>query len=44
MQRSGDFGLYVIDEDDNSTLLVHNISSENIYKQQEGNLCVLWFY
>ncbi|KAG7537237.1 hypothetical protein ISN44_As13g011560 [Arabidopsis suecica] len=38
MERSGDFGLYVIDEDDNSTLLVHNISSENIYKQQEDSI------
>jgi hypothetical protein len=44
MQRSEVFNLYVIDEDDNATLLAHRISIDNIYKQQDGNLCVLWFY
>lgn len=44
MQRSEELGLYVIDEDDNATLLVHRITTDNIYKQQEGSLCVLWFY
>ena len=35
-QRSEDLGLFVIDEEDNETLLVHRISSEDIYRKQEG--------
>ncbi|EOA13022.1 hypothetical protein CARUB_v10026018mg [Capsella rubella] len=38
MQRSEELGLYVIDEDDNATLLVHHISTENIYTQQEDSI------
>lgn len=35
-QRSEELGLFVIDEDDNETLLVHRISTEEIYRKQEG--------
>lgn len=45
MQRSEELGLIVVDEDDNETLLVHSISSEDIYRRQEGErfakLCLL---
>jgi protein phosphatase-4 regulatory subunit 3 len=38
MQRSEVFNLYVIDEDDNATLLAHRISIDNIYKQQDDSI------
>lgn len=37
MQRSEELGLFVYDEDDNETLLLHRISSDDIYRKQEGN-------
>lgn len=43
MQRSEELSLCVIDEEDNETLLVHPINSEDIYRKQEGSLCALWF-
>ena len=36
MQGSQDLGLFVVDEDDNETLLSHRISSDDIYRKQEG--------
>lgn len=36
MQRSEELGLFVIDEEDNETLLLHRISSDDIYRKQEG--------
>jgi protein phosphatase 4 regulatory subunit 3 len=30
--------LTVLDEDDNDTLLMHNITSDDIYRKQEGEL------
>ncbi|PWA79857.1 binding protein [Artemisia annua] len=36
--RSEDLGLFVIDEEDNETLLVHRISSEDIYRKQEDTI------
>lgn len=38
VQRSEDLGLFVIDEEDNETLLLHRISSDDIYRKQEGIL------
>ncbi|CAN8255616.1 unnamed protein product [Cochlearia groenlandica] len=38
MERSEELGLYVIDEEDNDTLLVHRISAEDIYKKQEETI------
>lgn len=38
VQRSEDLGLFVIDEEDNETLLLHRISSDDIYRKQEGVL------
>lgn len=35
-QRSEDLGLFVIDEDDNETILLHRIRSDDIYQKQEG--------
>lgn len=35
-QRSEDLGLFVLDEEDNETLLAHRISSDDIYRKQEG--------
>lgn len=37
MQRSEELGLYVYDEDDNDIILLNRISSEDIYRKQEGN-------
>ncbi|KAK9161723.1 hypothetical protein Syun_008064 [Stephania yunnanensis] len=34
-QRSEDLGLFVIDEEDNETLLAHRIRSDDIYRTQE---------
>ncbi|XP_076892749.1 uncharacterized protein LOC143544552 isoform X1 [Bidens hawaiensis] len=36
--RSEDLGLFVIDEEDNETLLVHRICSEDIYRKQEDTI------
>ncbi|KAL8244483.1 hypothetical protein R6Q59_010741 [Mikania micrantha] len=36
--RSEDLGLFVIDEDDNETLLVHRINSDDIYRKQEDTI------
>ncbi|XP_020113740.1 serine/threonine-protein phosphatase 4 regulatory subunit 3 isoform X2 [Ananas comosus] len=38
MERSEELGLIVVDEDDNETLLVHSISSEDIYRRQEDTI------
>ncbi|KAG9139389.1 hypothetical protein Leryth_017308 [Lithospermum erythrorhizon] len=38
LERSEELGLYVIDEDDNETLLLHRISSEDIYRKQEDTI------
>ncbi|CAA7058812.1 unnamed protein product [Microthlaspi erraticum] len=38
MERSQELGLYVVDEDDNETLLVHRISTEDIYRKQEDSI------
>lgn len=41
MQRSEELGLFVYDEEDNETILLHRISSDDIYRKQEGNLQLL---
>ncbi|ESQ32354.1 hypothetical protein EUTSA_v10005268mg, partial [Eutrema salsugineum] len=38
LERSEELGLFVIDEDDNETLLVHRISTEDIYRKQEETI------
>ncbi|KAL0388868.1 UNVERIFIED_CONTAM: Serine/threonine-protein phosphatase 4 regulatory subunitB [Sesamum radiatum] len=38
LERSEDLGLFVIDEEDNETLLLHRISSEDIYRKQEDTI------
>uniref|UniRef100_A0A7N0T7L8 Serine/threonine-protein phosphatase 4 regulatory subunit 3-like central domain-containing protein n=2 Tax=Kalanchoe fedtschenkoi TaxID=63787 RepID=A0A7N0T7L8_KALFE len=38
VEHSEDLGLVVFDEDNNETLLVHRISSENIYRKQEDTI------
>ncbi|XP_071703408.1 uncharacterized protein [Rutidosis leptorrhynchoides] len=38
LERSEDLGLFVTDEEDNETLLVHRISSDDIYKKQEDTI------
>ncbi|KAG8370504.1 hypothetical protein BUALT_Bualt14G0123700 [Buddleja alternifolia] len=38
VERSEDLGLSVIDEDDNETLLLHRISSDDIYRKQEDTI------
>ncbi|CAH8299586.1 unnamed protein product [Eruca vesicaria subsp. sativa] len=38
VERSEELGLYVIDEIDNETLLVHRISTDDIYKKQEDSI------
>ncbi|KAF7813567.1 serine/threonine-protein phosphatase 4 regulatory subunit 3-like isoform X3 [Senna tora] len=38
MQRSEDLGLFVFDEDDNETILLHRISSDDIYRKQEDTI------
>lgn len=35
-QRSEELGLFVVDEDDIETLLLHRIRSDDIYRKQEG--------
>ncbi|XP_076944350.1 uncharacterized protein LOC143614952 [Bidens hawaiensis] len=41
MERSEDLSLFVIDEEDNETLLVHRICSDDIYRKQEG-IIISW--
>ncbi|MBA0681628.1 hypothetical protein Goari_023416, partial [Gossypium aridum] len=36
LERSEELALYVFDEEDNETLLVHRICPEDIYRKQEG--------
>ncbi|KAL3812285.1 hypothetical protein ACJIZ3_013553 [Penstemon smallii] len=38
LERSEDLGLFVMDEEDNETLLLHRISSDDIYRKQEGTI------
>ncbi|XP_022138259.1 serine/threonine-protein phosphatase 4 regulatory subunit 3-like isoform X2 [Momordica charantia] len=38
MERSEELGLFVIDEEDNETLLLHRISSDDIYQKQEDTI------
>ncbi|KAL0457478.1 UNVERIFIED_CONTAM: Serine/threonine-protein phosphatase 4 regulatory subunit [Sesamum latifolium] len=38
LERSEDLGFIVIDEEDNETLLLHRISSEDIYRKQEDTI------
>ena len=41
MERSEDLGLFVNDEEDNETILLHRISSDDIYRKQEDSI-VSW--
>ena len=47
LQRSEELSLCVVDEEDNETLLVHPINTEDIYRKQEGRpllaMLSLWF-
>ncbi|XP_052310778.1 uncharacterized protein LOC7485913 isoform X6 [Populus trichocarpa] len=38
LERSDDLGLYVIDEEDNKTLLLHRITPDDIYRKQEDTI------
>lgn len=38
LERSEELGLFVLDEEDNETLLLHRISSEDIYRKQEDTI------
>ncbi|KAF5950829.1 hypothetical protein HYC85_012822 [Camellia sinensis] len=38
LERSEELGLFVIDEEDNETLLSHRISSDDIYRKQEDTI------
>ncbi|KAJ9699765.1 hypothetical protein PVL29_005571 [Vitis rotundifolia] len=38
MERTEELGLFVIDEEDHETLLLHRISSEDIYRKQEETI------
>ncbi|KAL4579271.1 hypothetical protein LXL04_015409 [Taraxacum kok-saghyz] len=38
LERSEELGLFVIDEEDNETLLVHRICSDDIYRKQEDTI------
>ncbi|XP_043709289.1 serine/threonine-protein phosphatase 4 regulatory subunit 3-like isoform X3 [Telopea speciosissima] len=38
LERSEELGLFVIDEEDNETILAHRISSDEIYRRQEGTI------
>ncbi|KAI3459229.1 hypothetical protein Pfo_015892 [Paulownia fortunei] len=38
LERSEDLGLFVVDEEDNETLLSHRISSNDIYRKQEDTI------
>ena len=41
IQRSEELALFVFDEEDNETLLLHRISPDDIYRKQEGILLPL---
>ncbi|KAM7484998.1 hypothetical protein LguiA_001007 [Lonicera macranthoides] len=38
LERSEELGLFVIDEEDNETLLLHRIRSDDIYRKQEDTI------
>ncbi|GFP99616.1 serine/threonine-protein phosphatase 4 regulatory subunit 3, partial [Phtheirospermum japonicum] len=38
LERSEDMGLFVIDEEDNETLLLHRICPDDIYRKQEDTI------
>ncbi|KAJ4833837.1 hypothetical protein Tsubulata_022444 [Turnera subulata] len=38
VERTEELGLYVIDEEDNETLLVHRITPDDIYRKQEDTI------
>ncbi|GJZ63973.1 serine/threonine-protein phosphatase 4 regulatory subunit 3-like protein isoform X4 [Tanacetum coccineum] len=38
LERSEELGLFVVDEEDNETLLVHRISPDDIYRKQEDTI------
>ncbi|KAJ7980348.1 serine/threonine-protein phosphatase 4 regulatory subunit 3-like [Quillaja saponaria] len=38
MERSQELGLFVIDEEDNETILLHRISGDDIYRKQEDTI------
>ncbi|CAN6467898.1 unnamed protein product [Victoria cruziana] len=38
LERSEELGLFVVDEDDNETLLIHRILSDEIYRRQEDTI------
>ncbi|KAL3578644.1 hypothetical protein D5086_020148 [Populus alba] len=38
LERSEELGLYVIDEEDNETLLLHRITPDDIYRKQEDTI------
>ncbi|CAJ1940879.1 unnamed protein product [Sphenostylis stenocarpa] len=38
LKRSEELGLFVYDEDDNETILLHRISSDDIYRKQEDTI------
>ncbi|XP_047153634.1 serine/threonine-protein phosphatase 4 regulatory subunit 3-like isoform X1 [Vigna umbellata] len=38
LERSEELGLFVYDEDDNETILLHRISSDDIYRKQEDTI------
>ncbi|XP_021624305.1 uncharacterized protein LOC110623612 isoform X2 [Manihot esculenta] len=38
LEKSDDLGLFVIDEDDNETLLLHRIMPDDIYRKQEDTI------
>ncbi|KAH7843377.1 hypothetical protein Vadar_015884 [Vaccinium darrowii] len=38
LERSEELGLFVVDEEDNETLLMHRISSDDIYRKQEDTI------
>lgn len=42
LQRSEELGLFVIDEEDNETILLHRISPDDIYRKQEGMRMFWW--
>ncbi|PSS01531.1 Serine/threonine-protein phosphatase 4 regulatory subunit like [Actinidia chinensis var. chinensis] len=38
LERSEELGLFVIDEEDNETLLLHRISSDDVYRKQDDTI------
>ncbi|XP_027332982.1 serine/threonine-protein phosphatase 4 regulatory subunit 3-like isoform X2 [Abrus precatorius] len=42
LERSEELGLFVYDEEDNETILLHCINSADIYRKQEGNTIISW--